>query len=298
LGQAASCQQAFVRSAVPLITARHNMVCECPAQSACCPALLGLLLPVFLAHGSGDTGRRKLGPVFNGDHGFDCHIGVSHWKQWWSPKKKEWCCQNHRVACAEKGAQSRAPGGSINISSSSTSSRVTAATTIEVTTMATTTHQNTEVTTKATTTTQTTEETTRASPTVETTKVTTRAATTSETPKVTTQASTMPKDVATEEWWFDCEADFSEWQDSWPTDKTGWCCLWWHHQQKWPGDSQQEVCCNGQHLNCERASPTVAPGLPMLPVVMPGEKFEKEVVGACGRISTCSISSCHRCCCL
>mmetsp|Transcript_2690 Transcript_2690/g.7730 ORF Transcript_2690/g.7730 Transcript_2690/m.7730 type:complete len:634 (+) Transcript_2690:41-1942(+) len=30
---------------------------------------------------------------------FDCQAGWSHWEEWWSMKKKVWCCEYKRVAC-------------------------------------------------------------------------------------------------------------------------------------------------------------------------------------------------------
>merc|ERR1712032_318840 len=30
---------------------------------------------------------------------FDCDAGFANWDQGWSPEKKTWCCQTHRLAC-------------------------------------------------------------------------------------------------------------------------------------------------------------------------------------------------------
>jgi len=268
---------------------------KCPAHSACSPILLGLFLPVLLVHGGKDASERKLGSVFNAGREFDCQAGVSHWKEWWSPIKADWCCKHHGVACA-KDTEDRditVDSGSGGTSSSSVSSRTTiAATTLEVTTVATTTPETTEATTMTTTTLETTEVTTRATTAPQTTpQETTRASTTLETAEVTTTAaskSQASEDRVEEEWWFDCEANLSEWQDSWSADKTGWCCRWWHRQQKWPGDGQQKVCCNSHHMMCAPAAP-VAGGLPMLPVVMPGQpakKFEKVTRSIFARVTS------------
>ncbi|CAE7765039.1 unnamed protein product, partial [Symbiodinium sp. CCMP2456] len=34
---------------------------------------------------------------------FDCTAGLNKWREGWSPRKKEWCCEEFKVGCEDHG---------------------------------------------------------------------------------------------------------------------------------------------------------------------------------------------------